>query len=393
MTTGVRPPELHITVMTGAEGDVFDLTPEIELVKAALLYADRVTLVSPKVAMLRATAGILESRGAGLGSRLADLMEPLMEPEQVRLLRMLRRKRGRQRPAGLIVLEAKLFRDIAPQVSEVEGVIRGFTERANVAELERAQKAKLLVLDGLSLEPLPLLRDMIILRLSQGEQYESRIPIAERMTAKLVDAVGPAATTFPVFDQQVSRLLRAMIDDRRVEANLAPATHAGLAGHLVGTLEAFPGAPMDEVIDVRRALNDPLVRFRSAVTLMTRELEVSPLDATFPRHADDLYREHVAPALLELEENTREARLREQLVRQVTEGAGLTEIKAALTMTFAAYALLPDIGLAAAAGVLPGAAAALDITIAVGKRRRELEKERRTNKFLFLFEAGRRLAQ
>ena len=84
--------------------------------------------------------------------------------------------------------------------------------------------------------------------------------------------------------------------------------------------------------------------------------------------------------------------MREQFVPQETEGAGLTGIKAGLTMAFTAYALQPDIGVAAAAGVPPGIAAAVDIAAAVGKRRRELEKERRTNKFLFLFEAGRRLS-
>lgn len=203
--------------------------------------------------------------------------------------------------------------------------------------------------------------------------------------------MGPAATTFPVFDEQVSGLLRAMIADRLVGANLTHATHAGLAGHLVGTLEAFPGAAMDEVIDVRRELEEPLVRFRSAVTSMTRDLAVTPLDAAFPRHADDLYRERVAPALLALEENTREARLREQLVRQVTEGAGLTGVKAAFGMAFAAYALLPDIGIAAAAGAMPAAGAALDIATAVRRRRHDLAGERRTNKSLFLFEAGHRL--
>ena len=84
--------------------------------------------------------------------------------------------------------------------------------------------------------------------------------------------------------------------------------------------------------------------------------------------------------------------MREQFVPQETEGAGLTGIKAGLTMAFTAYALLPDIGAAAAGGVPPGIAAAVDVAAAVGKRRRELEKERRTSNSLFLFEAGRRLS-
>jgi hypothetical protein len=42
--------------------------------------------------------------------------------------------------------------------------------------------------------------------------------------------------------------------------------------------EGFPDAHVDELLDVRRALADPLIRFRGAVVTMTRELDSTPVD-------------------------------------------------------------------------------------------------------------------
>ena len=46
--------ELPITVITGTTNPALDLTREIEMVKAALLYGDRVVLMSPTAAMVQA---------------------------------------------------------------------------------------------------------------------------------------------------------------------------------------------------------------------------------------------------------------------------------------------------------------------------------------------------
>src|SRR5688572_7923890 len=51
-------PELHVTVAAITDMHELDLRHETELVKAALLYADRVTLASPKVAFMASLASI-----------------------------------------------------------------------------------------------------------------------------------------------------------------------------------------------------------------------------------------------------------------------------------------------------------------------------------------------
>lgn len=54
-----RATELHITVAAITDMHELDLRHETELVKAALLYADRVTLASPKVAYMASIASFI----------------------------------------------------------------------------------------------------------------------------------------------------------------------------------------------------------------------------------------------------------------------------------------------------------------------------------------------
>ena len=76
--------------------------------------------------------------------------------------------------------------------------------------------------------------------------------------------------------------------------------------------------------------------------------------------------------------------------RQLKDGA-VSEAGKSITLAAAVYAALPAFGMAAA-GV--GAAFSVaDIAAKVARERDKLERERRTNKFLFLPEAERRLGK
>jgi hypothetical protein len=54
-----KDPELHITVVAFSEGRGHTFADELALVKAALLYADRVTLASPRASMYLNAASYL----------------------------------------------------------------------------------------------------------------------------------------------------------------------------------------------------------------------------------------------------------------------------------------------------------------------------------------------
>ena len=122
---------------------------------------------------------------------------------------------------------------------------------------------------------------------------------------------------------------------------------------------------------------------------MARQMEETPVDAEFPRIADALYRETVAPALLEIDELEQERGYRAQLARQVKSGPVVLETSSGLVLAATAYAALPGFGLAAA-GLGAGLSVA-GLATQVVRERERLTKQKRASKFLFLPEAERLL--
>ena len=382
-------PSLEITVLTGITGEAADVSRELELVKAALVYADHVRLVSPKAALLRAAFGLLELPERDRQNRIVDIASSMLTDEQAELLAHLRPRKGQARRPELIALAEQLRAHMRPQMAEVDAVMDAFRQHPSVLELRRAEESGALTLDTLGLRPVPTIVDSLLVASGARERGASKLDIVERLVGEISRSVAPKATTFPMFDEQAGGLLRAMIAEGVVpDADLAPAKHAHFAGYLAGTVSTFPEAKVDEILDVRRDLQEPLVRFRGAVTGMARDLETTPLDDRFRREAEELYRERVVPELLTLDESMREARLGRQLRRQGGELA--PAIPPAVVLAFAAYTALPDMAaVAAAAGAVAGALAGRGG--AVAKRRHELAMQRQQNKFLFLHEAEQRL--
>jgi hypothetical protein len=125
-----------------------------------------------------------------------------------------------------------------------------------------------------------------------------------------------AGKTFPLLDATSSDLVRAM----EREASIEPSSHAvrrssevGAAARLMGFLPDFPDLPMDEVLDLRGQLQEPLVRFRSAMAEMTRDFSTRSFDEEFALEVEDAWRQRVEPALAEI----REALAEHGLLREV----------------------------------------------------------------------------
>jgi hypothetical protein len=100
------------------------------------------------------------------------------------------------------------------------------------------------------------------------------------------------------------------------------------------------------------------------------------------------------PALLELEDQSRDAKVASALRAEASSGTGIKPAAAALGIGLTALAQIPDLaGLAVAATAAAGAAAtgAIDVAVGAMKRRQEALSQRDRNKFLFLFEAQQRL--
>jgi hypothetical protein len=387
----------EITVLTGAEEGPFGLENELRHVKAALLYADRVRLVSPKMAILDAFTRINDGSDSEFLDRMLRLVVPLApSPEILEVARILHRQKGRQRSPALIALDAQMRRELAPAArAEMQRAIEGFRTEPGVDELYRARDAGVLELDGLGLDPVAVAELSLTAR-AKGRYLGFSKDYATRLLERVVEVIGPSEDAYPLFDAQMMDLVRKLDALRDRQAVGRAATEPHLAALFMGKMDSFPDARMDEILDVRRELNASLVRFRSAVAGMAREMQETPLDDGFKREASALYRERVAPAILEIHEIEKERGLFRQIARQATLGEAKPDVSATIaTIGLAAtqYSSLPSLATAIAGLSGPTLSSAYRLLAAVKRERDRLDAERRKNKFVFLIEADRKLSE
>ena len=94
---------------------------------------------------------------------------------------------------------------------------------------------------------------------------------------------------------------------------------------MVSSVEAFPSATMDVILDVRRQLRAPLIRFRAALVAASEELAANPLDPdAFRLETQSIWHRVVQPALQELDEMASDLKLRATLRRDLPAGVAVS---------------------------------------------------------------------
>jgi hypothetical protein len=367
---------VNITVAALSGQGALDLSQETMLVKAALLYADQVTLASPKALLLSNAAAF------GTGSRrerldaTIELLGALPEGERYAQLYIdLRAHRHSLSPTQRYELQ-EFERQIETTAGAVSLEVDDLLTQAGMGELSLAIAAGVVRIH-------PLVADGS----SEGEDFADAL--IARIADLLASMVAPSSNVFPLFDDGAGDLIQSMISEGRLSApNPSRAVEAGIASRLVGTLEAFPEAEIDVILDVRRRLAVPLVRFRSAMASASAEFASAAWDETFDDEIDDLYRRLVAPSLLEVDEALEELGVKPTLLRVASRKEAVRVVVATLGLAAAAGHSLH--GLPALVYGLPGAAI-INETAAEALERRRTRRLAEQNAFYFLYQADRSL--
>lgn len=355
---------LHVTVISLAM-DGLSLTLETEMAKAALLYADKVTIASPGASMLAAFASLTFGDERQRMRTLAQLAGGL--PDGGSLPGQVEHLLSRKHPSREELLALNQLRQSS---REFEGVVEQKLEEAGAAELAAAIETGLVEIDLLGFD-----------EMSEGDDFDI---ILEHVVSLMERTVSSSSTSHPLFDGSASGFLRAMVDEGAVsDVALGPAKEIGVARALIANLEAFPQASMDVVLDVRGRLRDPLVRFRVAVDAMSRETRETPLGAAFESEVRRLCKIKVEPALLEIRELMDEMSVRPTLARAAATGVP----PAMISFLVGAGLGAPDwIKLGSLGGMAVGAAAKEYL------KRRDLSDSARSNQVFFLYAADAALA-
>lgn len=369
-SVSAKAPELHITIVAagGDSSSGFALTNEIELVKAALLYGDRVTLASPRASMVGAVSVLGALFGRERDDAVLEIVSQMPEAHDLHAVYTeLKRKKHKTREELLAIRQIE--RGLAESGDALSAKAAEIGDEAGLGELLPAIEEGLLDLDPLGL--------------GEGDTDV----MVQKMSDLIAQIVSPTSMTLPMLDDQSGNLLEAMLNEGAIaDAQLDGATHAGIASRFVAWVPAFPMADIDAILSAREALRTPLIGYRSAVIDLAREVEESPIDDSFEGRVRDLHMQHVEPALMELEELSNELGLRAAAGKALQSGAGRRIAEAAVGFAAAELAGIPPL-------LLSTLAVTADIAAQVTRDRQEVERSRRANQFLFLYEADRILSE
>jgi hypothetical protein len=299
------------------------LIPDLRLVRSALLYADRVELISPGLAMLgtfdslkdagkvdpvKLVATLDDATLARLGwegtaqevrSSFTRLSRVLALPERLR-----RRKMSLEQEAELNGHLDELRQGMTEASTSVNDVL----EQAGAPDLTQAVEAGALTVD--------------VSGFDVDAETDQQVAWLQGMLLRRFQ--DPSAHL--LLDDRLVQLVGELPETALSDINVGRATRTRTGTGLIEQLPAFPDAEMGEVLALRDELTDGRARYRGAVTNLTARLQATVLDEALPSEIEDLWRDEVQPSLRDMQQTVSGSRLAQEVAGRV-----LTDYRTTMT--------------------------------------------------------------
>ena len=302
------------------------LEREMNYIKSALLYADKVTLISPLAYMFNR----LTDKGNSLNERtviklieqilpLAKLNDTIFYEETYPVIKEFSN-----------IIHSKRYKSI-PYVKklEIQRQLRSFT-------MEICEVMFSLVGEQHGIE----LQTLINKGQVEIEKFNHSLGDLDLCVKDYCDLLTKSIqSSYPLFDTQSNDLMKAAVDSRIVNLSSIDKqkiTHAGLTDNYIQKLPSFSEASMDELIDIKNELSKPLTRFRGKMLEYSESIQSMPWDTDFESECELLYNKEVVPALLEIEESTKDGSFIKNLGRKFLTDEGVWRSTGGLVVSIAA---------------------------------------------------------
>lgn len=307
----VMPHEVPIAVAATPEGGSGSdlrraLINEIRLVKSTILYADHISICSPTLVMLNSTRWIADANQQDRFAFLKRVGPSLgldREPEDLdRMQQLLALPRRERRRLGL---PPELSRDFDRSWDEVRRVVDGLWDETGASEIQTAIDAGLVTIEDLNIGGSELETVSQIVAAAAGAEDFDLDAMTALFVQRLHELITGADSSYPVFDDAVGSIVEAGLGTglfRATSTSMSRGSRAGVASGLIAMLPSFSNASISELIDIRKELEKPLIRFRASISEMSRGMSSNFYEDEFNEDIEQLYVEFVAPALLEINE-------------------------------------------------------------------------------------------
>jgi hypothetical protein len=399
------PKDFCITIGTHPSKEI-SLSQELRLLKAGLLYADHVKLYSLKASLLLMTkrvANVPLQQQLFIIESVAPFVSTENSTNNVLQLKEIIKSissKKHKTPQEIIILN-KIETQLKNSWDKVKEMINKIEQESKIEELNRAIKAGLLdlhVFKGTDNDDTAIQFFIeCIARASKSPKLVERLTEYsdrnDEIIGEFVSGISEAVvngSTYPLLDEEIGSLVSAEIREEVIkvsESAVNRAKHIGLAGKLLQKLPSFELASIDEIIDIRKDLEKPLIRFRSAMINYSEGVRSAPWDADFPSDAEQVFRRDVAPAIIEIEDEIKSNNYFKSLLKGIVDKPLVLPAGSAISLVLSNLSTLPD-GISYTLGM--GASVASIVYDAYGdwKQKKNVTEQ---NALYFYYSTGKRL--
>ncbi|MBV9468664.1 MAG: hypothetical protein JO316_01575 [Abitibacteriaceae bacterium] len=411
-----KPPDFHITIGAALEGDD-DIATVVEhhlrLAKAALLYADKVTLCSP-IALILTPITVFSRFTERQQLELVEMVAPsIAQDDQARedaakffsIYRQLLSKRNLS--VQELRMKASMQNVIRPEVESMKQTASKIAKQFKADQFERLLKTGRLEIKtlGQRLSPIQWIAVCVqkaaqLNSVEQGQSFNAPLlpgnasgdtsQMLEDFIHEIEQAI-KSSSSYPLFDDFTGNLVRLGLREGKIdvtEVQVDRAKPVGLAADLMERLPTFDDASVDEILDIRKELDKPLVRFRGAMVKFSRDMKSAAWSEDFPLAAEEVFRAEVQPAVAEIEDSVASNKWLYELGGLLPEKPLSIPTGGALGAGLSGLSHLP-----ALASVSIGAAVGLGV-MAIDSRRKWAEKQKtiESNQLFFYYKASKMLS-
>lgn len=195
--------------------------------------------------------------------------------------------------------------------------------------------------------------------------------------------------TFPLLDENIAKLFKDNKEERKIqitETEIEKLTQINFAVDIFKRLPNFNKATISEIIDIRKTLERPLIRFRSAIIDISENIRYEPWNENFKNDVEKQFRKIIEPSILEIEEECKTNKYLLELVNTFTENPLEIPIVGEITGAF----------ISKLSSILNISAQAIGLTVGTGvvaykafKKWKEKTKNIEANQMFFYYRAGK----
>jgi hypothetical protein len=337
-------PDLHISVGVQPSDDL-DLDKEIRMLKAALLYADKVKLYSPKLPSIQAISRF-QDFSPELRLKFLERIIPYLSPENAQKLSAsldeYKQLLGREKLDHHELQRKREFeRKLEQEWGDIAEQANAFVCGSQLGQIDSAIKAGVLELhdfrnSGDDSGALDLMIENVASSAARGRDLKAgpdKIWVAE-FVKNLSRSVSDDST-YPLLDNAVGNQIAPGM------AGMDKGKQAQLARYLLERLPLFDKASVNEILDIRRELDKPLTHFRSAIIDYSEDIKSTPWDRGFPPEAEKIYLRDVKPAMLDMEEAVQSNKFLANLIRKLAEKPIVLQAGSFLSIVVSQLSSLP----------------------------------------------------